>query len=577
MTSPRSPEESKVEVAKKQSQHLRGTIVETLASDASHFEEVDKQLLKFHGTYEQDDRDTRRERRAAGEEKEYIFMVRCAIPGGVMSGEQYLAMDDLVDQCANGALRITSRQGLQFHGVVKTNLKATIAGINQSLLTTLSACGDVERNVMVCPAPLPDDAHVVLRATARAIAAELRPKSGAYHEIWLDGEKALSTEEEEPFYGDAYLPRKFKTGITVAGDNSIDIYTYDAGLIAIVENGRIIGYNLLAGGGLGMTHNKPDTFAALAQHVGFIGPDHAVEAVKALAAVFRDHGNRADRRHARLKYLLAERGIEWFRREFRSRVRFELQPWRELPRPYGYDYLGKNPQEGGKWFYGMYVQNGRITDVNGTRPKTALRKIAQDLNPAMVLTPNQNVLFTDLDEQAADAIETTLRAHGIVPAEEMSGVRRFSMACPALPTCGLAMAESERIMPSVVDSLEEMIESLGLREDAISVRMTGCPNGCSRPYNCDVGLVGRKPDVYHVYVGGGIAGDRMSDLYAADVHVNDLNDTLRPLLSSWSKHRNNGEGLSDYYRRVLGQSELRQTITGKEDPTLELVQVRLEA
>ena len=563
--------ESKAEVGKRNSRHLRGTIAETLASDATHFSEGDKGLLKFHGTYQQDDRDVRHENRKKGLEEEWQFMVRCAIPGGVLTPDQYLGLEALADQHANHSLRVTTRQGFQFHGVVKKNLKASIAGINHTLITTLSACGDVERNVMACPAPLADETHATLRRLSREIAVQLRPGTRAYHEIWLDGEKAMSTEQEEPFYGDVYLPRKFKSGIALADDNCVDVYNYDAGLIVILEGSRIIGFNVLVGGGLGMTHGKADTVARLAEPLGFVGPDHGVEAVRTMAAIFRDHGNRADRRHARIKYLINEWGIDRFREEFRRRALFDLHDWRPIPRPVFHDHLGRNPQGDGKWFYGVFVENGRIIDRDDRRMKTALREIVKQHRPGVTLTPHQNLLLTGLDEATVDAIERALLDHGVVPATQLTAARRFSMACPALPTCGLAMAESERIMPSVVDMFEAELISLGLRDAPITLRMTGCPNGCARPYTADIAFVGRRPDVYHVYVGGGMGGDRVVDLYAADVATEELVKTLHPLLAAWAKHRQNGESLSDYYQRILKRSEPRQSITGREEPTAKLI------
>ncbi len=569
--------ESKIEVVKRNSRHLRGTIAETLASEATHFSESDETLLKFHGAYQQDDRDVRHERRKQKLEEAYMFMIRCAIPSGVVTADQYLAMDELADRCANGTLRVTTRQGFQLHGVIKKNLKAAIAGINHCLLTTLSACGDVERNVMACPAPLADEAHVLLRRLAREIAVQLRPGTRAYHEIWLDGEKAVSTEQEEPFYGDTYLPRKFKSGIALTDDNCIDVYNYDAGLVAIVEGGKVAGFNLLVGGGMGMTHGKADTVARIGEALGFVGPDHAVEAVRTVAAIFRDFGNRADRRHARLKYVINERGIAWFRDEFRRRALFDLRDWRLIPRPSFHDHLGRNPQGDGKWFYGIFIENGRIADRDDVHMKTALREIVRRFRPGLALTASQNILLTGLTERDVNGAERMLADRGVKTVAQLSAARRFSMACPALPTCGLAMAESERVMPGVVDMFENELGALGLRDAPITLRMTGCPNGCARPYTADIAFVGRRPDVYHVYVGGGMEGDRVVDLYAADVAVQDLVATLRPLLAAWARDRRSGEGLSDFYQRVLRRDAPRQSITGREDPTRELVQLKIGA
>ena len=563
--------ESKVEVAKRHGRHLRGTIAQTLASERTHFGHDDIALLKFHGTYQQDDRDARRTLEAAGLEKAYTFMVRVAIPAGAVTGEQYLALERLADEHANGTLRVTTRQGFQFHGVLKGDLKAAIAGINQSLLTTISACGDVQRNVMGCSAPLGDADHVAIRRVAEALALELRPATRAYHEIWLDGEKQVSTEREEPFYQDRYLPRKFKTAVGLSTDNCVDIWAQDVGLLAIVRDGHIQGFNLLVGGGLGMTHNKGDTTARLAEPLGFVPTEHGVEAVRTVAAIFRDHGNRSDRRHARLKYLLAEWGTRRFREEFQRRVTFTLAPAVALPRLPFHDHLGRHRQRDGRWFYGVFIQSGRIVDTPGHALKTALHEIVTRLRPEVHLTGQQNLLLTDLDPDGIETVERILQAHGVTLPTRLSAARRYSMACPALPTCGLAVAESERAIPELLDLFEAELESLGLRDAPLTIRMTGCPNGCARPYTADLAFVGRSLGLYNVYVGGGLAGDRLVDLYRADVPVNEILGTVRPLLHRWAAERDDGEGLGDFYQRLMGLRATRTVVTGRELPTIDLV------
>ena len=562
--------ESKVESAKRQGRHLRGTIAEQLHDGGSHFEGDDVTLLKFHGTYQQDDRDARK-RRDESAEKAFAFMVRVALPAGALDAAQYLALEEVADRWANGTLRVTTRQGFQFHGVLKRDLKATIAEVNHRLMTTLAACGDVSRNVMGCPAPVDDEVHQAVRAAARGIAQRLRPASKAYHEIWLDGEKQVSTEEGEEFYGDVYLPRKFKTGVALATDNCVDIWSQDVGLVAIANGRTITGFNVLVGGGLGMTHHKADTTARLAQPLGFVTTEHAVEAVRIVASIFRDHGNRADRRHARLKYLLAEWGMERFRAEFTRRAEFPLAPPVELPSLPYHDHLGRHRQPDGRWFYGVFVQSGRITDTGGQRLKTALHEIVVRLRPGVRLTGQQNVLLTDLDDAGVKAVEATLRAHGVTPAQELSAARRFSMACPALPTCGLAVADSERAIPELLDRFEAELSALGLRDEPLTIRMTGCPNGCARPYTADIAFVGRSLGLYNVYVGGGLGGDRVVDLFRADVRFDELLDAVRPLLVRWAAERARGEGLSDFYQRLVGRTERRTSISGREEPSAELV------
>jgi sulfite reductase (ferredoxin) len=564
------PKESKVEQTKRDGHHLRGTIAETLRTDASHFAGDDATLLKFHGTYQQDDRDARRAR-DEGAEKAFSFMVRVALPAGVLTADQYLALEDVADRHANGTLRVTTRQGFQFHGVLMGNLKPTIAEVNHRLMTTLAACGDVSRNVMGCPAPVDDEAHHALHDAVRGIAEKLRPASRAYHEIWLDGERQVSTEEEEPFYGDVYLPRKFKTGVALSTDNCVDIWSQDVGLVAIVEGRTVRGYNVLVGGGLGMTHHKADTTARLAQPLGFVEPAHAVEAVRIVAGIFRDHGNRADRRHARLKYLVAEWGMEKFRAEFVARAGFPLAPAVSLPALPYHDHLGRHRQPDGRWFYGVFVQSGRITDTGPVRLKTALHEIVNLLRPGVRLTGQQNVLLTDLDDAGVKAVERILRSHGVTPAQELSAARRFSMACPALPTCGLAVAESERAVPEILDRFEAELTALGLRDEPLTIRMTGCPNGCARPYTADIAFVGRSLGLYNVYVGGGLGGDRVVDLFRADVRQEELLDAVRPLLVRWASERWPGESLSDFYQRLVGRTERRTWISGREEPTADLV------
>ena len=563
--------ESKVEVAKRQGRHLRGTIAETLASGATHFGADDIHLLKFHGTYQQDSRDERRRRESAGEEKAYSFMVRVAIPAGAVTADQYLSLEKIADDHANGTLRVTTRQGFQFHGVLKGDLKPAIAAINQDLLTTISACGDVQRNVMGCSAPLADTDHTVVRQVAEALAQELRPESRAYHEIWLDGEKQPASAEEEPFYGDRYLPRKFKTAVGLSIDNCVDIYSQDVGLLAVVSAGRIEGFNLLVGGGLGLTHNKGDTTARLAQPLGFVPAENAVEAVRIVAAIFRDHGNRSDRRHARLKYLLAEWGLDRFREEFQRRASFRLAQPIALPALPFHDHLGRHRQADGRFFYGVFIQSGRIVG----RVKQALHEIVARYRPGIRLTGQQNLLLTDLDAESVAAAERILRAHGVTPPLELSAARRYSMACPALPTCGLAVAESERAIPEILDRFEAELASLGLRDVPLTIRMTGCPNGCARPYTADIAFVGRSLDLYHIYVGGSLAGDRLVDLYRADVPTGELLDAVKPLLARWASERFSDEGLGDFYQRIVGRPLARTAVTGRETPTFELVQLQV--
>jgi len=577
-----NPEQSKVEHAKRRGDNLRGTIHETLADDnAARFEEDDLALLKFHGLYQQDDRDTRADRRRAGLEKDYSFMIRIRVPAGVCTAAQYLDIDDIAHRYGNNSVRLTNRQAFQIHGVIKSDLRRTLREINGALLSSLAACGDVPRNVMAPPVPRTDGPYHEAQAVAARIAREFAPATGAYHEIWVEGERVEPDEpalaREEPFYGSAYLPRKFKIGVGLDSDNSIDAYAYDAALIGIVEDGTIAGYNLLVGGGLGMTHNKPDTYARLATPLGHVAPEHAVDALRAVIAVYRDNGDRADRRHARLKYLIEHWGLDRFRAEVEQVLGRRLGPPRETQRPRQLDHIGRHDQGDGRVFLGVFVPNGRVndgTDPGVPRYASAFRAIARELSPRVILTPMQSLIFADLSPEQAHRAEQLLAQHNIPRANELSRVRRFSMACPALPTCGLALAEAERAQPALIEEFESEFERLEIADTDITVRMTGCPNGCARPYNADIGVVGRKPGVYHLFVGGGLAGDRLADLYLADVSIDEIVERLRPLLERYATERNPGEPLGDYYRRSIATDRPERAIlTGREQPAAELYSV----
>ncbi len=557
----KKPGRSAVEGIKESSRALRGTIGTELQEDSSHFSEQNKQLLKFHGTYQQEDRDARKTRRGEGLGKHYMFMVRCKIPGGRVTAEQYLALDKLADAYGNGTLRFTSRQGIQFHGVLKTHLKDTIAGINATLLTTLGACGDVERNVMCCPAPLHQDGvRAEMQATARRLALHLAPRSGAYHEIWLNGQpvthlsqhhgKTPPPNEEEPIYGKVYLPRKFKTGLALPDDNCIDVYGQDLGLLAIVENDRIAGYNLLVGGSMGMTHGNPNTFPMLAKPICFVPAGDIIEAAEAVVKLFRDHGNRADRKRARIKYVVHDWGVEKFREVLAGYL--GGMPAQPRPAPIS-DYhlhLGWHPQGDGKWFYGISVENGRVKDVGSIRLRSGLRAIVERFGPELRLTGMQDVLLCNLDGHDLPHLERMLDEYGIPRPDSVSRVRRYSMSCPAIPTCGLAISEAERALPGILDELETLLEHLGLERETLSVRMTGCPNGCVRPYQSDIGIVGRSGDKYVVYVGGRVLGDRMNFQLKDLVPRGEIVATLEPLLRHYKDERRSGESFGDYCHRL---------------------------
>src|SRR5947209_4556339 len=385
-SAPHAAKRSAVEVIKESSQHLRGTLADELAQDTAHFSEQSKQLLKFHGSYQQDDRDARKDRRAAGSGKSFIFMVRCKIPGGRLTAEQYLALDRLAGEYANGTLRITTRQGIQLHGVVKENLKATIASINESLLTTLGACGDVERNVMAPPAPYATPVYQELQRVARLIADHFAPRGGAYHEIWLNGKILPNTPrhlpaDPEPIYGKVYLPRKFKTGLALPEDNSVDVYAQDLGLLALAEGQRIVGYNMLVGGGMGMSHGNASTFPQCGKPIAYVSADQVLAAAEGVLKLFRDHGNRADRKRARIKYLVHDWGVERFRGVLQTYVPFPLELPRDVPVTDFPLHLGWRAQGDGRFFYGISVENGRVKDQGNFRLRSALRQLVEQLRP----------------------------------------------------------------------------------------------------------------------------------------------------------------------------------------------------
>ena len=555
-----SPKLSPVEGIKETSRNLRGTLAEELAQDVDHFSDANKQLIKFHGSYQQDDRDARKDRHKVGSGKFYMFMVRCKIPGGTVTAPQYLALDELAEKHANATLRITSRQGIQFHGILKPSLKDTIAGINQCLLSTLGACGDVERNVMAPAAPFHSPHYAALQELAAAIAQHLAPRTGAYHEIWLNGQaviKNAAVPETEPIYGKVYLPRKFKTGLALPYDNSIDVYAQDLGFLAVLDRDQIVGFNVLVGGGMGMTHGNHNTFPHIAQPMCHVKPDQVVAAAEAVIKLFRDHGNRADRRRARIKYLVHDWGVEKFRAVLATYLPFPLV----LPKPVevtGFPlHLGWHAQGDGKFFYGISVENGRIKDEGTMRLRTALRTLVQQLAANVRFTPMQDILLADLPESARPIIEKTLREHGVLPHERIPLIQQYSMACPAIPTCGLAISEAERSLPKIVDQLEGELKRLGLENEKIGIRMTGCPNGCVRPYQSDIGIVGRSGDKYTVFVGGNLIGDRLNFVLKDLVPAAQIVPLLAPILAAYKTERLIDEGFGDFCRR-LGEDKLQQ-------------------
>lgn len=497
-------------------------------------------LLKFHGTYEQFDRDSATARKQAGEDKEWSFMVRVRAPAGRLTGAQWLALDDLAGNFADGTLRITSRQGVQFHGILRENLRASVAAINATLLTSLAACGDVVRNVITSPAPRRDEIHARLEAEARRLSSALLPKSRAHHEIFL-GEEAAAAPEEEPLYGPTYLPRKFKIALAHPDDNTPDVLANDLGFIRH-EDGWIV----TIGGGMGMTHNKPATFPRLADAVALIGPDEVLEVAEAVVRLSRDHGDRSDRKHARLKYVLAERGVEWARARLSEDLGRQLRPAPPLPRLSMPDHLGWHPQGDGRWWLGLHIPAGRVAGPLRAALRQAVERFA--VNP--IATPGQDLLLSDVAKEDRAALEAMLRAHGIPLPEAFTPIARNMMACVALPSCGQSLAEGERVRQPILAQLERELARLGLLGERISLRLTGCPNGCARPYQGDIGVVGRAPGLYTIFAGGDFAGTRLSFPLADKVPMAEIGATLAPLLEDWARQRAAGEGFGDFCTRL---------------------------
>ena len=531
---------------------LAGTIAATIAdAGTDHFSEDDNQFLKFHGSYQQDDRDLRK----AG--KKYIMMVRGRIPGGVMTAKQWSVFDTLATKYGNNTLRLTTRQSIQFHGIVKANLRAVVKAINESLLSTLAACGDVNRNVMAAPTPAYTPARDQVYADAQRVAMALAPQTKAYHSIWIDGEQLDNEAAEnknfvDPLYGQTYLPRKFKIGFAIPPVNDMDVFTNCLGFIAIVENDQLVGYNLAVGGGMGRSHGNEATYPRLADVIGFITRDKLVDVAKAALTIHRDFGDRTDRKHARLKYVVAEHGVKFMQDEINARAGLTLAP----AKPYKFtttaDLLDWRKATDGKWFLGLFVSMGRVKDLGGFKMKTALRHIADAFQTVEFrLTANQNVLLANVTEEDKHPINMLLAAYGVKTEKQTSLLHAGSMACPSLPTCGLGLAESERYLPGLIDRLQIVCDDLGLGSEEIIIRSTGCPNGCARPYVAEIAFVGKAPGRYQVWLGGDAAGTRMNRVWKDVMKDPDIENELRPVLARFAKERNANERFGDWCDRVF--------------------------
>ena len=527
---------------------LAGTIASTLANPAAvSFSGDDNQFLKFHGCYQQDDRDQR------SDGKKYIMMIRGRIPGGVMTASQWRVFDDLAWLYGNNTLRITTRQSIQFHGVVKANLRIVIKKINESLLSTLSACGDVNRNVLAPPTPAYTKARDEVYRHCVRIADALKPQTRAYYAIWIDGfqlkiDDPFNQAFTDPLYGKTYLPRKFKTAFVIPPVNDLDVFTNDLGFIAVVENEKLAGYNVVVGGGMGRTHGNKQTYPRLANELGFVTPDKIVDVAKAAVTIHRDFGDRTDRKHARFKYVVEERGVDWTRTETEKRAGFKFAPIRPYQFTTTSDLLGWHKAVDGTNFFTLFVETGRVKNEK----KIALREIAEKFpNIEFRLTTNQNVILANVSDADKAGINSVFAAHEIPTENQTSVLHAASMACPALPTCGLALAESERILPGLVDRIEKLCGDLGLGDEEIIIRSTGCPNGCARPYMAEIGFVGKAPGRYQVWLGGNVSGTRLNRVWKETLKDADLENELRPVLTRFATERNPGERFGDWCDRVL--------------------------
>jgi sulfite reductase (ferredoxin) len=576
VTTPAQKKLSKVEGLKEDSNFLREPIATQILEDTNCFSEDATQILKFHGSYQQDNRDNR----VKGQDKDYQFMLRTRNPGGFIPPQLYLALDKMASEYGNETLRATTRQGFQMHGILKKNLKAAIATIVKNMGSTLGACGDLNRNVMAPPAPYKNrPEYRYAWEYADNVADLLTPQTGAYYEIWLDGEKAISAEEnpevkaarqsngngtivhegEEPLYGSHYMPRKFKCAVTVPEDNSVDLFSQDVSLVVITDKKKELqGFNVYAGGGLGRTHNKEETFARVADPIGYVEKADIYDFIKAIVATQRDYGDRFNRRHARMKYLINDWGVEKFKTTVEGFFGKKIAPMKPLP-PFKYeDFLGWEEQGDGKLFLGISIENGRIKDEGKFQLRTALREIVTKYSIPMRVTPHQNVLLYDIAPEARSPITEILTSHGvIVDPKEIETLTRYSMACPALPTCGLAVTESERVIPSILERIRALLDKLGLQKESFVIRMTGCPNGCARPYMAELGFVGSFPESYQVWLAGCPDQTRLAQVYSDRVHVNDLETFFEPIFVYFKQSKQKKESFGDFCHRV-GLEAIRQ-------------------
>ena len=542
---------SKTEQIKTDSDYLAGKIASELQNSNPYFEENEVQLLKFHGTYQQYNRDTATELKQKGLEKEFYFMIRTKIPAGLLTSKQYIEMDDLTNEFSDPSLRITTRQTIQFHGVLKGNLKKIINTVSTMLLSTYGACGDVVRNVTTIAAPINDQIHNQLRQDALKISSHFLPSSTSYGQIWINGDKYEYSDKEkkEPIYGKLYLPRKFKIGITIPEDNSVDVLTNDIAIFLIFKKNQLLGYNIAIGGGLGMTHNKPETFPYLAKPLLFCNPSDLIQVLEQIVKIQRDYGDRKNRKHARLKYLVAEEGTKWFKRLIEYKLNKNFDNPLKLNNLKVIDHLGWHEQGDGKWYTGIFISSGRIIDNKNKKIKTGLRNIIKKFNPSVTLSTDQNIILGNINKKDKNNIDQLLEQYSIVK-KNISKVDRWFLACPALPTCGLALSEAERVRDEIVRKVEEILLKHNLQDEKFSIRITGCPNGCARPYAGDIGIVGRAPNLYALYSGGDFEGTRLNKKILDKVSYQDLTQALEQIFLLFKDQRKDNEPLGDFCNRV---------------------------
>lgn len=551
---------SELEKIKYDSNYLRGTLQESLANPITGaIAEADTQLSKFHGIYQQYDRDLEKERKRQKLEPAYSFLIRVRLPGGVATPAQWLQMNRLADTHANGTLKLTTRQAFQLHGVIKKKLKSTIQGINAGLMDTIAACGDVNRNVMSHANPSESKLHAEVYKLAGDLSTHLTPKTSAYHEIWLDKKLVAGSKDEEPIYGNRYLPRKFKIGVAIPPYNDVDLFSQDLGFIAIEENGKLVGYNVTAGGGMGSTFGVPETYPRLADVIGFCTPDQAIDVAEKVVLVQKDNGDRTNRKHARLKYTIDDRGLEWFKKELNNYLGYELQPAKPFQFTRNGDRFGWNKGIDGKWSLNLFVEGGRVKDTEALKLKTALSEVAEKVEDIQfILTGNQNLILANTSEK--DKVNHILKKYGVWPLQ-LSGLRQNSIACVALNTCGLAFAEAERYLPSLMEKIESLLDEHGLLKQEIVIRMTGCPNGCGRPYLAEIGFIGKSLGHYNLYLGGNFNGTRLNTLYKETLTEEEILAELKPIIADYSENRKKGEGFGDF---VIRLGYVKETKQGKE-------------